>query len=185
MVDEEIYFLEDDPSSFGCLVDWLFGQKSACDMDQGISPEEQLEHDPHWCRLAVLADKFGIDDLSESVASQYDLCLRSDHASIPCGAIISHIYEKTMDNSKLRELAVEKYAGPALAATWNPQSWVQGTSTKEMFDKQFIHNMELHMALHFGLCVIIVGCNVVHKRKAGSTRKGKLAYKRVELLYHY
>lgn len=159
-VDKEMYFPEDDPASFGHLIDWVFGQSLGCELQHGSSVEEGSEHGLHWCRLGVLADKFGIDGLSASVAAQYEKCL-GNQSNIPPATVISYIYENTMDDySKLRILAVKRYVFTALTRKWDPQQWAQGTSMNATFNERVVREMNNHMLS--GMRYKPDPCDIVH-----------------------
>ncbi|KAI9647204.1 hypothetical protein NHQ30_003587 [Ciborinia camelliae] len=172
--DKDMYLSEDDPASFGHLVDWIFGQKidCQCEIEDGITTAvEAQEHGLRWCRLGVLAEKLCLDALSTSVAAQYDLCLGRVESGIPDAVIISYIFENTMDNSKLRELAVRRYSEAFFTARWNPQSWARGTSADATFNEQVTRKISLHMALKSTQCTIR-RCKISHRQYLGRSYEG-------------
>lgn len=61
---KEMELLEDDANAFAKLVDWVYCDRLECGNWGRIADEDRREkHVVQWCKLWVMADKYGIPEL--------------------------------------------------------------------------------------------------------------------------
>jgi hypothetical protein len=95
--EKEVYLEEDDPETFAKFVDWLFSTFGNVDSLQA-------------CKLFVLADKMGVEDLKNSIMSSLEVSHRGDEILTLCPSpeAVKFTYENTTESSSLRKLLVKR-----------------------------------------------------------------------------
>lgn len=117
---KEMSMPEDDPITFGHLVDWLYLRRVSCayaDEDETDPESFGIDHplwdraetvrELQWAKLWVLADKIGDDALKLEAQHKYANILESFPSFPSSVEAVRYVYENTLESAEIRRVLVD------------------------------------------------------------------------------
>jgi hypothetical protein len=151
--EKEMYLEEDDPVAFGMLIDWLFRDKLDCDCRRTLTTSDWCPTQLDWCKLYVLADKFGIEVLLQQVLQPLSLCFTPQTLE-ESGPSIDYDYDNTAESSKLRIWFVGRATDKYLICQEDYlEKWIDLVRTHRAFDLDVAKAIKSHMRVDWKNCL--------------------------------
>ena len=100
---KEIYLEKANPKTFERFVDWSYGRPLLCEESHENPADVTFDHVKEWLQLYIFADGISLDELCKEALVQYQAC---SEWTLPCTEEIELIYENTLEDSPLREHAI-------------------------------------------------------------------------------
>ncbi|PVH80950.1 hypothetical protein DL98DRAFT_588009 [Cadophora sp. DSE1049] len=138
------------PTGFALLVDWIHSSAGdiSCSKRHGTRGAFVSTHDLSWYALYVVADFLDINKLAEKAISQIMSCLEFDHG-IPKPGRIKYLYDKSMEESSLREAVVDRVVASFFIISdqdyfYRSMEWTRVVGSQPEFHEEVMDELKNH-----------------------------------------
>jgi hypothetical protein len=153
--EKEIDMPEDDPSTFGHLVDWLF-----CDSFTNAFKRERQNPNNQLilCNLWLLADKLSVKELVKSTIKEMETVIKFDKLLAP--ETVDFFYKNTTKSLENRKQFVELAARRILDPDeFDESEWTEVASCNLLFSADVMKKIRLHLLDGKNKCKRGYGCS--------------------------